>query len=621
MKDRSTDNRCNVQGIAVSQPHLVLGGCVSVDDGNLRVSKIDRDLIVDRIYEIALEPTALDNFIDFWHDHDLASYFSDPDIGVTAESDEAYKIHLERAQAILQRSEITSRDLSDYLAPYENLAAFIVSGALKIEAANRGAQAVFGMRIGDAADQIELPYDARVALLQAARDVMHRTGPTEKLLKADLESKGGALLFRVLRLPSVFEDGPAALIVSTQFHWSERIGVLLGSAFHLTNAEQNVVKLLVEGHDAKSISSLRKTSEGTVRGQIKSITSKMNVRSQTDIVRVVMSLGEFPKGPAGEEAIEVSAPSLSNNWLEAEVWKPFKSVKVPDGRTLTYHDMGPPSGNPVLYTHTGSCLTRWPRSMIRLAFEKNLRIVCPIRPGYGHSDNLDSGVDPIAMASQDTLHLLASLNIQRLPYIAHGTDLPMATHFAALHPNSVSSMIGIGAFPPLPGNGSIACAGRWQRFFVATARNAPHLVFFASKAVMAMAKRIGPEAMLRQLCKEQPSDLALLENEEMKQILCANISLMAGKSTNAARAFASEYIAFQKDWSDQMMATRKIPMRLFLAEEDPTIDLALLPDLQDVYPWISFEIVKNAGLAMMFQNSEMLIPIFAEAAKARAHSH
>jgi hypothetical protein len=126
-------------------------------------------------------------------------------------------------------------------------------------------------------------------------------------------------------------------------------------------------------------------------------------------------------------------------------------------------------------------------------------------------------------------------------------------------------------------------AGRWQRFFVSMAQNAPHMLQFASKAVMVMSRRIGPEAMLRQLCKDSPSDLALLETEEMKQILVANISLMADKSTNSARAFAMEYSAFQVDWSDRMMATQNIPVQIFLAEEDPTAKLQLTVKYQESF--------------------------------------
>lgn len=573
--------------------------------------QIDRDMIVDRIYEIALEPSSLEEFIDFWHDTDLAEKFSN--------FDTSYKAHLERGESFLQRGETARPDLSEYLQPYDNLAAFVVVGSLIVQASNSGAQSAFGVRAGDSLDQLSLPAEMKAALIGTTQDVLSKPEQSEKILKTELAAKGGSMLFRIVRIAEVLEDGPAALIVSTHFHWREEIGTLLGNVFQLTGAEQNVVRLLIEGRETNTIAAARNTSEGTVRGQIKSITGKMNLRSQKDIVRLVMALGDFPKGTAAEEAVELATPGPSKNWLESEVWKPFKSITVPDGRTLMYHDMGPPTGDPVLFSHMGSCMARWSRSMIRLAFEHNLRVICAIRAGYGRSDNLDLNADPFEAACDDTLFLLESLGIKRLPYVVQGSDFPFAVDLIAKHPPIVSELIGIGGRPCLPGGLNVDGAGRWQKFFVTTARNAPHLVQFASQALMAMCRRIGPQAMLRQLCKDSPSDLAILETEEMGQILVANISLMAGKSTNAARAFAMEYIAFQEDWSDSVVATRDIRVQIFLAEEDPTVDLGSIPKLQDAYPWMEIEVVPKAGLALVFQKPEMLIPLMAEAAK-RARS-
>ena len=104
----------------------------------------------------------------------------------------------------------------------------------------------------------------------------------------------------------------------------------------------------------------------------------------------------------------------------------------------------------------------------------------------------------------------------------------------------------------------------------------------------------------------------------MKKILEANIGLMAAKSTNAAGAFAMEYTAFQVDWSDRMMASQNIPVRIFLAEEDPTVDLASIPKLLEAYPWIEIEVLQNAGLALIYQKPDLLIPLMAEAAKRAA---
>ena len=197
---------------------------------------------------------------------------------------------------------------------------------------------------------------------------------------------------------------------------------------------------------------------------------------------------------------------------------------------------------------------------------------------------------------------------------------PFATDLISKHPELVSELIGVGGRPCFPGGSNVDGEGRWQRFFVSMAQNSPHMAQFASKALMAMSRRIGPEAMLRQLCRDSPSDLAILETEEMKQVLVANISLMAGRSSNAAGTFAKEYIAFQVDWSDRVMATQNIPVQIFLAVEDPTVDLDAIPKLRQAYPWMKIEVVQNAGLALIYQKSEQLIPLMAQAAKRAATS-
>lgn len=582
---------------------------------------IDRDLILDRIYQIALEPSSLDEFIDYWHESELATQFDLTEGRNPGDFNKSYKLHLERAQAILQRDETAQPDMAEYLRPYDNLAAFVVSGSLQVEVSNQGAISAFGVKPGDHLDKLSLPLDMRTALIQTTKEVLRKPHSSEKLIKAEMATKSGTMLFRIMRITTNSESGPAALIVSTHFYWRETIAALLGGVFHLTDAEQNVARLLVNGENAKSIAIARDTSEGTVRGQIKSIMGKMNVCSQTDIVRHVMTLGDFPKSTVGEDnAVDVEVPELSNNRLETEIWKPFKSITGQDGRTLMYHDMGPVSGNPILISHMGSCMVRWSRSMIRLAFEHNLRIICPIRAGYGQSDSLDLNADPFDYVSKDTVLLLKSLGIKRLPYAVQGSDFPFAVDLIAKHPDLVSELISIGGRPCLPGGLNVDGEGRWQRFFVSMAQKAPHMVQFASKAVMAMSRRIGPEAMLRQLCKDSPSDLALLETEEMTQILVANINMMAAKSANAAGAFAMEYIAFQKDWSDSVMATHNIPVKIFLAEEDPTVDLNAIPNLRSTYPWIEINVVEKAGLALIYQKSDLLIPLMAESAKNAATS-
>lgn len=87
-----------------------------------------------------------------------------------------------------------------------------------------------------------------------------------------------------------------ALVVTTRYHWQTALGQTLEEVFGLTSAEQGVVRALVEVLDVKSISTERGTSASTVRGQIKSILAKMNARTQSEVIRLVMSLRDVSQG-------------------------------------------------------------------------------------------------------------------------------------------------------------------------------------------------------------------------------------------------------------------------------------------------------------------------------------
>ena len=66
-------------------------------------SGIDHDLILDRIYQVALEPSSLEEFIDVWNDSVLANQLNSTERSDFGEFDKSYKGHLDRAQKVLHR--------------------------------------------------------------------------------------------------------------------------------------------------------------------------------------------------------------------------------------------------------------------------------------------------------------------------------------------------------------------------------------------------------------------------------------------------------------------------------------------------------------------------------------
>ena len=587
-------------------------------DGNR--TKIDPGAIVDQLYDIALDPESLDLFIDAWNSAGLDARSARQTLQSIDQFDAVYQAHLERAETFLARTSESEKapDLAATLTPFNSLAAFIVNSGQTIVAHNEGARDAFGIEGNLHLDALHLPGEAIAALKESLADVFRTADRPDRLLNIDYNGQRGAALFQIRRLPGHgAQDKDHALVVTTRYHWQAALGETLHEVFNLTTAEQGVVRALVEGRDAKAIAAERGTSEGTVRGQIKSILGKMNARTQSEVIRLVMSLRDVSAPSHLVAAGSAQLPVLdTKDWLTTEVWKPFKTLTLPDGRRLDYHDMGPVTGAPVLYSHMGYCLVHWHRPMLALAFKHGLRIICPIRAGYGQSDNLHAKADVLATTRADTRFLLDHLGILRLPYVTQGNDLIFAADFAAQFPHIVSELIGICARPCLPGDRHYSGMGKWHRFFLSTAKHAPHLLKFTTKAAVALAKRIGSVEMFRQMNQRSPADLALLEDKDLLPVLLANAELIAGKDTDVAQAYAMEILQTESQWSHLLAQCEGIKTWFINGAEDPATDVATISDYREAYPWIDIEVVQDAGQMMVYQHYETLIPRIAKAAKA-----
>lgn len=583
-------------------------------------NQIISEKIVDQLYDIALDPESLGAFVDAWNDAGLDAQEARQTIDTIDQFDTSYRAHLERANMFLARGSDgnDAPDLAAMLTPFDTLAAFIVDRDLKIVASNPGAQQAFGIEEGAQIYALNLPRDAVDSVQASLKDVFRNTDSPDRLLKIESSSGSGPALFQIRKLEGAdAEDGEHALVVTTRYHWQAALGQTLEEVFGLTAAEQGVVRALVEGLDAKSISAERGTSEGTVRGQIKSILSKMNARTQSEVIRLVMSLRDVSLKASQQEKTQERRPVLmSAGWLHAEVWKPFKTLKLPDGRRLDYHDMGPVTGAPVLYSHMGFGLVRWHDPMIKLAFAQGLRIICPIRAGYGQSDNIDPKADVLTSTREDTLHLLAHLGIKRLPYLTQGNDLIFAADLAGHHPDKVSEIIGLCARPCLPGDRHYAQMGKWHRFFLSTAKHAPHLLKFTTRAGVVMARRVGAVEMFRQFNGSSPADAKLLEDDTLLPVLKANAEVIVGRSTDVAQAYTHEILATEADWTDLMKNCRQTKIWFVNGGQDPATDIATIAEYREAYPWIDIEVIADAGQMLIYQRFEQLIPKIAAAAKA-----
>lgn len=573
--------------------------------------------IVGTLYDIALNPKSLDEFINTWTEAGLDAGTVRAMAADIDQFDAAYQDHLNRAESFLHR-EISAEYQPDILAPFQSLAAFIVSEDRKVAACNDRAEQMFEIAQGDPMSAAIMPAVGRETLDFAVARAFNGNAEQRHFVRDGGGQTDRPTIYQTRRITMPGKvDTPHVLVVTTNALWNDALGATLAEVFDLTQTEQAIAKALVEGKNTKEIAQARDTTEGTARIQIKSILRKMNARNQSEIIRLILSLRELSEDSRSQLDISPGAqPVDGQDWLDTEVWKPFREITLPDGRRMFYHDMGPIDGAPILFSHMGYCQARWHRPMLAMAFKMGLRIIVPIRAGYGHSDDIDPKGDIIAAARGDTLHLLDHLGIHRLPYVPQGNDLIFAADLAANHPERVSEIIGLCARPYLDGDLHYAGMSKWHRFFLSTAKHAPHLLSFTAKAAMAMARRIGVVAMFQHMQKDSPPDMALYDNKPLVAVMTANAELVAGKTTLAAQAYTMELLASEAPWDHLLIQAKDIPIRFINAAQDPAIDVATVAQFRDKYPWIDIEVIPDAGQMLIYQKFRDVIPILAEAAKA-----
>ncbi|MEM6275891.1 MAG: LuxR C-terminal-related transcriptional regulator [Pseudomonadota bacterium] len=582
-------------------------------------TSIDPDAIVDQLYDIALDTESLLPFMDAWNDAGLDAREVRQTIERIDQFDSAYEAHLTRAETFLRRdaTRVGGPDFSAMLARFHGLAAFIVDASRSVAATNDGARHAFSIEAGASISDFDLPPEAVESLSDGINAVLSATERVDKLLKLTLPGTTGTSLFQLHRLAGAPDlAAPHVLVVTTHFHWQDGLGQTLEEVFGLTPAEQGIVRALVEGQNAKSISAARGTSEGTVRGQIKTVLAKMSARSQSEVIRLVLSLRDFtaPRTPTDGPPALSSAPT-GGNWLQAEVWKPFKTLTLPDGRRMDYHDMGPVTGAPIIWTHMGYCMARWAEPMIKLCYQLGLRVIVPLRAGYGQSDNVDPKADILETTRADTLFLLKHLGIEKLPYATQGGDLIFGIDLAAHHPEVITEIAGICARPSLTGDRHYSTMGKWHRFFLSTGKHAPHLLKFTVKAAVTMCKRIGVTDMFIHMNKSSKSDMSLLEDRHIHDVLIYNAELAASKSTDISQAFTMEVLAAEKPWDDLMARARNTPTWFMNGGDDPSTDLAAIAEYRELYPWIDIEVIPDGGQMMIYKHYDIIIPRLAAAAQ------
>lgn len=514
--------------------------------------------IIDRLYDVALDPVRYEDLVDAWNGQvDLSAPAHRPS---GAFHDAEIENHVERASVFLDRFEVTNR-ASGYQAALDEIgrsAAFICDGR-RIVAANAAAGDVLGLV--DGAPLATLPFsdDDVEELCAVARRVAAGEAEKAATLRIRPERSGSPVILRVM--PVKNDDGRAlALVVSTALAWPADFDLILKESFDLTEAEVGIVRGIVDGKGLREIATERGRSEQTVKTQLRGVLGKTETHSQAELIRITLGLMDLTSMRGAQR----TPTAVVGRLLPI----PFSTMTMPGNRQYDWIEFGAPGGRPLLYLPLDYGLTRWPADVEMEARRRNIRVIVPVRAGYGHSGQLPPKVDYCAETARDQIRLLDHLGVKRAALLCLGADLRFAVRMAGLRPDLVSGIVAAAGTLPTVTSEQYERMGKWHRFILANGRYAPKILPFLVKAGYSLARRIGKESFFRAVNAGSPGDMAAFDDPLVREAMLLGSEVSLSSWHTAHVAFSREVIDSERDWSDIVHAC-PAPILMLQGDEDP----------------------------------------------------
>ena len=561
----------------------------------------DLQATISRVYDVALDPARLEHLLDHWEDT-LAPLREN--VGLNAHlllDDAEFQEHFERASAFLDRLGQESRSpVEDYeaiLAPLGKTAGFVLGSAGQVLALNAAAREGLGLRLGDRVEDLPLPDVDGRALQESLVGLISSHGPGAAMLRLQGLRDGQVLVLRLQRCKG--PGGKTLVLAATSLlHWPAGFETLLRDAFELTSAETDIIAALVKGLSLAEIAAQRGRSLNTVRVQMRAILMKTETHSQVELLRLVMSMMDM----ADLTARANPGPRQVSRGEGRLPERAYHSLTTFDGRRLDYLMLGDEAGRSVLYMPTDYALLRWPASMEAEAAARGMRVIVPVRAGYGYSDPLPQRQDYDAALVRDVLQILDELNVESCPVISFGSDSFYAVQLARANPARFTAIIACAGVLPITRREQIERMDKWYRFIIAGARYTPHLLPFMVKAGFALARRIGKRGFIHAIYGKSDADLKTFEQAEVFDAMVIGSEAALTDTFSAHDAFTRQILGRQNtDWSEDVARlSGQLPVFFLHGVQDPQVPVATLNEFRAEHEWIDFRLYPDCGQLVLF---------------------
>lgn len=557
------------------------------------------DDLIGRVYDVALDPSRYEELLDTW-EAVLGSDHGKQGAGKWTDAPSVLG-HIDRADTMLDR--LAKAPLLDAgaqaLEEFGRIPAFLISERLTVRAANSSARDSLSLQPGDSLSSLAIDPDDRDVLTNQIRTILLRPDAPPSVYRVRRDEADQFLILQLRRV--VLPDGEITVAAATSdLRWPKGMGRILREAFDLTRAEVEIIRLLVECADARDIAERRGRSLATVRTQIKTILSKTETNSQVELLRLTMSMMEIADKTMREEHV----PHQAGGGTTTLAPLPFQTIRDAAGRRLDYLVLGDPKGRPVLLMHMKFGLIRWTAQAEAEAAARNIRLIVPVRAGFGHSDPLPRRCDYGEQTAHDILAVLDAEGVTALPVITLGTDVIFIPTLDRLRPGTVRAVIACAGLLPLRTREQFERMHKWHRFIQVGAKYTPEVLPFLVKAGFHLARRIGKPAFVQAVFGASRADMDTFSDPQVFEAMIAGSHICLSDQHSAHLPFTHQTM-FEHDprhVSELALLSQKVPVQYLNGLDDPVMNPVSLEELKPGYPDITFTMYSDAGQLLHFRH-------------------
>ncbi|MEL7198787.1 MAG: alpha/beta hydrolase [Pseudomonadota bacterium] len=490
-------------------------------------------------------------------------------------------------QLLTDRRDIQIEDPLDIVLSETPAPAMVLSPNGLVADLNYGAAAYFGVEQGAMAGTQWLRVDSR-ADYQAVRDAGVGKGNADYAIVRTNNPADQLAFAEVFKLNGGDVRGSYTVVRSLELEWDDSISPALNKAFGLTHAECEVCELLFALRDLDLIAQKRTVALGTVRMQVKSILSKTEVHSKTELVRLLAQL-------CARAATKRAQKDLS--WTD-----PLGNERIfqrSDGRRLAYTWCGAKDGKPILYLPDHTSPGFFPERVSTLLQQNGIKLWIVSLPGFGSSDPAERSAHFVDCCSA-LEEWCEALSTPLCGVLGGRAAQFYLIYMAMVRPDLFPGLLCVG----LPWNITPkreAEMSMVDRTLLTLCQEAPFAYDIAIKIGYKSLRKHGPDGYWRMVFAANEADRRTTRDLDALPLLRATVRHLYAQGYEALKR-AQEVCACHSpsDWVKQL----RVPVHWIVPEMTSTLSADDLDEITQLNSLVSVEVIPDSGELMPFQNPE-----------------